>query len=341
MTYQELEDIVKKASSFFSEKGMKGSMVFHGSEPLLNKENIFKIVEEHGEELNFGIQTNGFLLSEEDADFIKEKGLNIGISLDSPIEKTNDYLRGGGHYQAVMKALDWFKNYRGLNIVTTITNHNVNQLSDMVRFLHEKEVSLCLMNPVRGTQKSSLSFRPDPLELASEFIKAVDESIRLTKDGRRIVIGDFANILLGIIAPSSRVLMCDISPCGGGRRFFSITADGKAYPCGEFIGMEGFLGGNIFFDSIEDIADSKNFLKVRQRVVEEIHECKTCLFRNMCGASCPAEIYSTEGSMYATSYYCDFYKKMAEHAFKLIYRDEVGYVIRKTALKEMFNLNKI
>jgi uncharacterized protein len=195
------------------------------------------------------------------------------------------------------------------------------------------------MNPVRGTQVSSRSFRPDPLQLASEFIKAVDESIRLTKEGRRIVIGDFANILLGIIAPSARVLMCDISPCGGGRRFFSITADGKAYPCGEFIGMERFLGGNIFSDSIEDIVASRNFLKVRERVVEDIQECRTCLFKNMCGAPCPAEIYSTEGSMYAKSYYCDFYKKVAEHAFKVIFRDEVEFVIRKTALSEMFNLN--
>ncbi len=339
MTYQELEKVVEKATAFFDGKGMKGTVVFHGSEPLLNKDNIFKVIDQYHKDLNFGIQTNGLLLQEEDADFIKEKGLNIGISLDSPVEKTNDYLRGEGHYQAVVKALDWFRGYRGLNVVTTITNHNVGQLLDMVRFLHEKEVGLCLMNPVRGTQVSSRSFRPDPLQLASEFIKAVDESIRLTKEGRRIVIGDFANILLGIIAPSARVLMCDISPCGGGRRFFSITADGRAYPCGEFIGMDGFLGGNIFSDSIEDIVASRNFLKVRERVVEEVQECRTCLFKNMCGAPCPAEIYSTEGSMYAKSYYCDFYKKVAEHAFKVIFRDEVEFVIRKTALREMFNLN--
>lgn len=338
MSYGELEVVAEKALEYFSSNGIKGSIVFHGSEPLLNKENIFKIIEEYRNELHFGVQTNGTLLSEEDAEFIKQRGINIGISLDSPFEKTNDYLRGGGHYKKIVKALDWFRRYKGLNVVTTITNHNVNQLSEMVRFLHEKEVSLCLMNPVRGTQKGALALRPEPLRLASEFIKAVEEAIGLTKAGRRIVVCDFANILLGIIAPSARVLMCDISPCGGGRRFFSITADGKAYPCGEFIGMEEFLGGNIFADAVGDIAGSENFIKVRERVVEKIRECRACLFRNMCGAPCPAEIYSMEGSLFSKSYYCEFYKKVAEHAFKVIYRDDVEHVIRKSALREIFNL---
>lgn len=340
MTYSELEVIVKKASRFFNTRGTEGSVIFHGSEPLLNKENLFKIIEKH-RYMHFGVQTNGFLLSEEDAEFIKEHKVNIGISLDSPVEETNDYLRGKGHYKKMMKVLDWFKNYKGLNVVTTITNHNVDQLLAMVRLLHRKDVSLCLMNPVRGTQKGALALRPEPLKLASEFIKAVEEAIRLTKEGKRIVVADFANILLGIIAPSARVMMCDISPCGGGRRFFAITADGSAYPCGEFIGMEEFTGGNIFTDSVEDITASKNFHKVTQRRVEKIPECKTCLFRNMCGAPCPAEIYSTDGNMLSKSYYCEFYKKIALHAFKVIHRDDVEHVIRKSALKEMYNFTDI
>lgn len=338
MSYAEMETVIKKVSEYFSSKGLKGSVVFHGSEPLLVKENVFKIIENYSNDLHFGIQTNGTLLSEGDAEFIKEHGVNIGISLDSPLENTNDLLRGEGHYKKVAKALEWFRGYKGLSVVTTITNQNVDQLSEMVRFLHEKEVPVCLMNPVRGTQKNALAFRPEPLKVALEFIKAVEEAIRLTKGGGRIVVGDFANILLAIVAPSARVMMCDISPCGGGRRFFYITADGDSYPCGEFIGMKEFLGGNFFADSVKSIIDSKNFLKVRRRAVEEIQECKACLFRNMCGAPCPAEIHSTDGTMFSKSYYCEFYKKIAEHAFKVIYRGEVEHVIRKSALAVMFDL---
>jgi uncharacterized protein len=338
MTYQELKAIVEKASAYFKSKNRKGSVIFHGTEPLLNKENLFRIIEEYSSDLFFGLQTNGLLLTEADAAFIKEYQVNIGVSIDSPVEEINDYLRGKGHYKQVMEALEWFRGYRGLNVVTTITTCNVGQLKDMVRLLHSMDVTLCLMNPVRGTQQSAHALRPDPAVAAAAFIGAVEEAIRLTKEGKRIVVADFANILLGIIAPSARVMMCDISPCGGGRRYFAVAANGNAYPCGEFIGMEDFTGGNIFTETIEDIAASKNFLKVTKRTVDNIPECQTCVFRNMCGSPCPAEMYGADPLMLQKSYYCQFYKEAAIHAFKVIARNDVKYVVKKSALKEQYRL---
>lgn len=338
MSYPRLKDLVEKVVDFFEEKGIRGTIVFHGSEPLMNKENILEIIDSYSDRINFGILTNGFLLSRKDADFVKKKGINMGISLDSPDERTNDFLRGEGHFKKVSRVLDWFKGYERLNVITTITRHNQGHLVDMVRFLHSKGVGVSLMNPVRGTREASRSFRPEPVELAGEFVKAVEESIRLSKLGKRIVIGDFANILLGIIAPTSRVLTCDISPCGAGRRFFAVTSDGSSYPCGEFIGMDEFMGGNIFSDSINGISSSENFQVVKKRAVEDIHDCDTCTLRNICGAPCPAEIYSTEGTMFKKSYYCDFYKRVIEHAFRVILRGDIWHVLRKSALKEKFNI---
>ena len=337
MTYQELKGIVEKASAYFSQN-KKGSVIFHGTEPLLNKENLFRIIKEYHSDLFFGLQTNGLALTEADAAFIKEYRVNIGLSLDSPVEEINDFLRGQGHYRQIMKSLEWFRDYRGLNVVTTITTYNVGQLKDMVRLLHSKDVALCLMNPVRSTQQSAHAMRPDTAVAAAAFIGAAEEAIRLTKEGKRIVVADFANILLGIIAPSARVMMCDISPCGGGRRYFAVAADGNAYPCGEFIGMEDFVGGNIFTDTIEDIAASKNFLKVTKRTVDNIPECQTCVFRNMCGSPCPAEMYGADPLMLQKSYYCQFYKEAAIHAFKVIARNDVEHVVKESALKELYRL---
>ena len=338
MTYQELKAIVEKASAFFKSQKRKGSVIFHGTEPLLNKDNLFQIIKEYHNDVFFGIQTNGLAFTEQDADFIKEYKVNIGISLDSPVEEINDFLRGPGQYKQIMKALEWFKGYRGLNVVTTMTTYNVGQLKDMVQLLQSKGVTLCLMNPVRGTQQSAHALRPDPAVAAAAFISATEEAIRLTKEGKRIVVADFANILLGIIAPSARVMMCDISPCGGGRRYFAVAANGNAYPCGEFIGMEDFNGGNIFKDSIENIAGSSNFLKVTKRTVDDIPECQTCTFRNMCGSPCPAEMYSADPKMLQKSYYCEFYKQIAMHAFRVIARGDVEFVVKKSALTELYNL---
>ncbi len=341
MSYEELRTVADKVFDFFTAKGIKGSIIFHGSEPLLNKENIFKIIEEYGGKLYFGIQTNGLLLTREDARFIKDRRVNLGISLDSPVREINDELRGHGQYDKVLQDLKWLRDYRGLNVVTTVTTKNVDHLPKMVRFLRRHGVSLCLMNPVRGTRPGGVDLRPHPLKLAEKFIQAVEEAVKLTKEGKRIVVADFANTLLGIVAPSARVMMCDISPCGGGRRFFSLTADGNAYPCGEFIGMEEFRGGNIYRETVAEILSSESIRSVTRRSAENIPECSSCVYRNVCGAPCPAEIYSTEGDMYSKSYYCEFYKRVAEHAFKVIYSGEADYVIKRSALREVYSLNHL
>jgi len=338
MSYEQLETLATKATEFFSQRGIKGSIVFHGTEPFLMKEPLFRLIESHYKEINFGLQTNGLLVTDDDISFIKEKKLNLGISLDSPNRQINDRLRGEGHYDKVVHLLQQFDGYRGLNVVTTITKHNVDQLSDMVRFLGDHKVSLCLMNPVRGTQQEALAFRPEVDTLGREFIKAVDTAIQMTKEGQRIVIADFANMLLGFIAPTSRILQCDISPCGGGRRFLSIAADGTAYPCGEFIGSS-FDGGNIFSSNFTEILNSENFIRIRQRTVEAIPDCKECIFRNVCGCPCPAELISETGSLYARSYYCEFYKRMAEHCLRIIHRDKVDLVIRRSAMTEQYSLS--
>lgn len=338
MSLDELDVLVQKARAYYDAKGVIGSVIFHGTEPLLIKQTLFEIFGKYRGQVHFGIQTNGTLLTPEDAAFLRENHVNVGVSLDSPFEGTNDALRGEGHFHKVDRVLDWFAGYKGLNVVTTITSRNVLDLSAMVRYLSGKGVGLCLMNPVRGTQEPARDLRPACRILSVEFIAAVEEAIRRTKEGRRIVIGDFANVLLGIVAPAARMMMCDVSPCGGGRRFFSVTADGNTWPCGEFIGMDEFRGGNILQDAMDDIVASGPFESVRRRRVEDIPECRDCALRNVCGAPCPAEMHATEGTMYAKSAYCEFYQDVARHAFEVIARDDVGHVIRQSALRETYRM---
>ncbi len=60
MSYQELEAIVQKASELFKTKGKKGSVIFHGTEPLMNKENLLQIIKTYKDDLFFDLQTNGY-----------------------------------------------------------------------------------------------------------------------------------------------------------------------------------------------------------------------------------------------------------------------------------------
>jgi uncharacterized protein len=125
--------------------------------------------------------------------------------------------------------------------------------------------------------------------------------------------------------------MCDISPCGGGRCFLTITAAGEMIPCGEFIGLRGFSGGNIFNTSIKEAMESSPFKKIRSRRVERITKCATCVFRNICGAPCPAELHAL-GNMHRAAVFCEFYKETIKYAFKLIAEGKEKYALRENGL---------
>lgn len=324
MDYSALRNILERLEAL----GVK-NVIFHGAEPLIVKDVVFRAIEEF--DYRFGLQTNGFLLESGDVDFLIERDVNVGLSFDSPRKDIDDFLRGRGHYDKIVELLELFDGYGNLNVITTINRYNYTHLAEMVDFLAGK-VRLVLMNPVRGTSEGGRSLRPDPILAAEHFLQAVERAIWHTKNGRRIVIGDFANILLGIVAPYSRVLQCDISPCGAGRRFLSVTPDG-IFPCGEFIGFEEF---RVSLDELENAG--KHFENVRKRTVEWIEECRDCAYRNICGAPCPAEIYAEKGTMLEKAPFCEFYKAVIERAFEIIHRGDLEYVINLNALRKVYEV---
>ena len=332
MTKEQLQQVLNKVLDYFTGKKRKPVIIFHASEPLLAKEAVFSAIREFKDKFSFGLQTNGLLLEKEDVEFLKEYRVGVGISLDAPERKLNNQTRPsakGGNFDAVVRAIEWFDGYAGLNVISTMTKFNIHSLEKLVRFLHSKKVPCVLFNPVRLTQKHSLKTKPDEKLMTKNFLKAVDTAIELSKNsGRRIVVANFSNVILGIVAPEARRMMCDISPCGGGRCFLTVTASGEMIPCGEFIGLKNSSGGNIFKTGIKEAMQSAPFQKIRSRFVEKIAECDACLYRNICGAPCPAELGSM-GNMFQKAVFCEFYKAIIKHAFKLIAKGKEKYCFRE------------
>ncbi|MEW5757999.1 MAG: peptide-modifying radical SAM enzyme CbpB [Candidatus Omnitrophota bacterium] len=348
MTRGELDFILNKLAKHFQNNKRKQVIIFHASEPLLVKEIIFYAIIKYNKIFKFGLQTNAILLEKKDVEFLKKHKVGVGISLDSYSLSRNNRLRPavqvGGNFANAVRAIEWFDGYKGLNVITTVTKFNVEDLPRIVKFLHTKKVPCVLMNPVRFTKVSMRALKPQDKIMAKYFKKAVDTAINLSINSKhKIIIGNFSNTILAIIAPVARRLMCDISPCGGGRCFFTITASGNMIPCGEFIGLKGFSGGNIFKTSVNTAMESKPFKRIRSRVVERIKECDICNFRNICGAPCPAELHSF-GNMHQKAVFCDFYKEIIRYAFKLIAEDKVKYLLRdesSNSFKYNYNLGAV
>ncbi len=298
-------------------------IIFHGAEPLLNKKALFTAIEKFGKDFTFGVQTNTVLLDAETVAFLKSKKVSIGISLDGPtagiVNKTRASWSGEGVFEHVMKAMELLRSYDAWSVICTVTTENMRSLPGFVNFLHKNEVPTCLLNVVRCTLPSARKIKPDDAVVARHFIDALETSYKLYKEsGRKLVVGNFANILISILAPTARRLMCDISPCGGGRSFFALAPSGDIFPCSEFIGLKHFKGGNIFKDSVKDILKSGPFKLVTERKVEDIEPCRRCAIRHFCGSPCPAEAYEMNGGMNKTGSFCGFYEEQARYALRLI-----------------------
>lgn len=309
--------------------GSRPQIIFHGAEPLLNREAVFAGIRKYRDDFRFGIQTNATLLDDEAIAFLRDHEVSIGVSLDAPTAPVANRTRknwiGEGVYDQVITALQRLRGYPGWSVICTISDQNLRQLVRLVDFFHEHEVPTCLMNILRCTLPASRSVKPEDAPAAKYFLQALDRTFALyQRTGRKLIVGNFANILLAIVAPTARRLMCDISPCGGGRCFFAVTPNGDLFPCSEFIGLDRFRGGNLFADKIPAVLASEPFQLVTGRRVEDIDPCLRCAIRHFCGSPCPAEAHEMNGGMQHTGAFCEFYEEQVRYAFRLIADERVN-----------------
>lgn len=328
MTPTELCEALDRLCVYFKTvlpQGVKPQLIFHGSEPMLAREAVFAGIERFDGELTFGLQTNGTLLDDSAIDFLKMHRVGIGISLDAPSAEIADLTRktwnGSGVFEQVVEVMKKLADYPAFNVITTVTEANVKTLPQLVEFYHEHGVRVVMLNPVRLTQEGGRALKPSNEDLSAYFLKALDRTYELFQEtGRKLVVANFANVLAGVIGPTGRRLMCDISPCGGGRCFVAVSATGDVFPCSELIGFPAFKGGSLYESSLSTLLKSEPFQAVTQRMVESISPCRDCAIRHFCGAPCPAEVHATTGALDAPAPYCEFYEEQVRYVFRVIAR---------------------
>ncbi|MHB9038070.1 MAG: peptide-modifying radical SAM enzyme CbpB [Armatimonadota bacterium] len=304
-------------------EGMLPQIVFHGAEPMLNREAVFAGIDAYADDFRFGVQTNGTLLDDQAIEFLTSREVSIGLSLDGHVREVADGLRvtwdGRGVSDSVTEIIGKLKGYPNYSVICTVTSENMYSLNDIVDYFHSLDVPYCMLNPVRCTQPGARTAKPADHDLAAHYMKALDRAYELYQQtGRKLIVANFANVLIGIVAPTARRLMCDISPCGGGRCFFAVSANGDMFPCSEFIGLPEFRGGNVFTDDIEAAIETPAFQKVTGRKVEDIEPCAKCAVRHFCGSPCPAEAHEMNGGMDRPGAFCELYEEQVRYALRLI-----------------------
>lgn len=330
MTVEQLDEAISILIDFFRRRhpyGVRPQIIFHGSEPLLNRDAVFAAIDRFADEVTFGVQTNGTLLDPGAIEFLTSRQVSLGLSLDGPCAEVTDRTRhsygargGDSVHERVVAVLDALRGYPYHAVICTVTTENLAHLDEVVELFHSLEVPTCMLNPVRSTLSGGQRVHPpDGVDLVARYIGALERSGELYHEtGRKLVVANFANILLSLLAPTARRLMCDISPCGAGRCFFAVDANGGLFPCSEFIGIPGFEGGNLFAGGLETCFGADAFRGVTTRRVEMIDPCKQCAIRHFCGAPCPAEAHALHGDLARRGAYCYLYEEQVRYALRLV-----------------------
>jgi uncharacterized protein len=326
MSQERLFEALETLLEFFHRTmpaGDKPQVIFHGAEPMLNRAAIFAAIDHFADDFIFGVQTNGTLLDAEAIEFLTSRQISLGLSLDGPEAEVTDRTRRtfGGHgvHDKVIAALEALRGYQNHSVICTATTENLEHLTALVELFHSLEVPTAMINAVRCTLPGGTKVKPSDADFAAAFLPALERSHELYKEtGRKLVIANFANVILSVVAPTARRLMCDISPCGGGRCFFAVDARGELFPCSEFIGLPQFQGGNLFNGGLETAFGTDAFKKVTGRTVEKIDPCQDCAIRHFCGAPCPAEAQGLHDDSDQRGAFCGFYEEQVRYALRLI-----------------------
>ncbi|MEM4230469.1 MAG: radical SAM protein [Candidatus Pacearchaeota archaeon] len=299
------------------------SIDFQGGEPLLNKElikftvNYAKRICPRGKKFNFKIETNGTLIDDEIAEFIKKNNISVGVSIDGPKElhdKARKYPDGSGSFKDVWRGIKILKKHgidlSNMGSVVVIGKHNVKYPDKIVKFFSKNKISFkpLPVNPLSRAKENK------NIQISSEdwyrfFKKSYHLSKKLAAKNYLIHIYE-ENTLTPI-----RDYICLRSPCGMAHEIVSINPDGSVFPCNGFKSCKNFILGNILKKSLNEIIKSKKYKIIADRDFTKIPACKNCIFHSMCGP-CAYASYGYFGSIFREDPMCFARKKIFQFIIK-------------------------
>ena len=324
---------------------------WQGGEPTLLGVDFFRKVvalqKKHakpGQRIENDLQTNGTLLDEEWAQFLKEHRFLVGLSIDGPRELHDRYRitkRGAPTFDAVVAAAKLLQRVGvAFNTLTCVNRYNASHPLDVYRFLrHEIGSTYLQFIPIvqaRGFETTAPNTwdasrlpkvgtpraRPDhPMSVVTEwsvdpeeygeFLCAIWDEWRRVDFGKVLV--NFAETLVAqhLGLPSQ---VCVFSErCGKG---VAVEHDGSVYACDHYVYPEYRIGDLHSETALDDIVFSPTQVKFGYAKSETLpRHCRRCEFMRDCWGECPKNrLLRTPDGEPGLNYLCPGLKRFFAHA---------------------------
>ena len=319
MSGKTLENLVQKSLSYA--EGSCG-FAFQGGEPTLAGLDFYKdlirLVEQYNTRkiaVSYSLQTNGYNLGEEWAEFFAEHKFLVGVSLDG-VKATHDALRpdayGEGSFGKIMKTIELFNRHKvEYNILTVVNAKTAAKIRRIYEFykkngFHYQQYIACLdpLNEEPGSRDYSLT-----PELYGQFLIDLFDLWYLDlQHGTQPYIRQFENAI-GILAgyaPESceQRGICSVQHV--------VEADGSVYPC-DFYVLE-----------IDKAPAGEEFVKAS---LDRSEKCRRCRYFAVCRGGCRRHRALGDGTVMGDNYFCKSYEMFYDAVMPRM--EQVAAVLRR------------
>ena len=289
MSDETAENLITKALTFAN--GESVAFAFQGGEPLIAGLDYFKSFVKTVKEKNvlsspvyFSLQTNGTLVTEEWAEFFKENGFLIGLSLDGDFENNRFRVddKGNNTFYKILQTAQLFKDTGvEFNILTVLTGNCADNIDDIYKFFRSKGFKYLQFIPCLrpfGDKTESELYMTEK-QYADFLIKCFNYFVKDYVRGEYTSIRYFDNLVHLFVG--NRPEQCGV--CGHCTHQFVVEGNSNVYPC-DFYCTDEWLLGNVNVVSFESLANcekAKRFI-TESLTVEE--KCKRCKYYPLCRA---------------------------------------------------------
>ncbi len=325
-------------SSFIaSQQAPEITFAWQGGEPTLLGVDFFRravaLQQEHagGRRVLNTFQTNGVLINDAWAEFLKENEFLVGLSIDGPEPLHNAYRRDkGGHptFNKVMKGLECLKRHGvEFNTLTCVHAGNVEKPLDVYRFLREQGSGFIQFIPIverllpePGADGLTL-VRPDdmpeaqvapwcarPEQYGRFLVSVFEEWVR--RDVGKVFVQLF-DVALEAWVGMQPSLCLFRETCGSA---MALEHNGDLYSCDHYVYPENKLG-NIMETPLAEMVQSeqqRQFGNAKRDTLPKY--CRECPVHFVCRGECPKHRFlRTPDGEPGLNYLCAGYKRFFTH----------------------------
>lgn len=262
--------------------------LFTGGEAMLMWDKIYDWIQKYREkwtpQLGFSMQTNGTLITDENAKQLRRERINVGVSIDGP-QLVHDANRSGS-YNKVMQSIEILHaNNIECGIRITVIKDSAEfipqALQDMIN-AGMNHFTIGFTDPL-GRAATNTDLLPTAQQRLTLLKKELEICVKEFQKGNRIEIHAISQAIINLLT-NVRPSCCPNAPCGAGISLLGIDVDGYVYPCDYLFEPQLRLGHVTEFSKVVTELERNPELNDLQYRHEK--ECELCPVYSICCGGC-------------------------------------------------------